>query len=167
MRARCYLVPLGLALMFVGSGCSRSPAEVAAATLKERGAGLGYTQMGSERHVTAVALLGPQYDDGDLALLADLPQLRQVTVHGATVTVAGLTSLQQLPRLRQLDVLELPWSAGLRDCLAGFPRLESLGVDGGGITEHHLAELRGLLPEVLLVGRPRPPVLDAISATRR
>ena len=93
-------------------------------------------------------------DWSGLAVLAALPNLQRLRLHG--ITDGGLAHLPQLP---QLEVLDLSGSAvdgsGLRH-LDDMPQLQALSLNRSAITDSGLASLRAVpqLEELRLDGNP-------------
>ena len=71
--------------------------------------------------------------DGELAILATLPQLEVLILNGATVTDAGLVHLEKLPLLRWVQL------------------------DRTQVTDAGMARLQRALPNAVITGWPRIP----------
>ncbi len=95
--------------------------------------------------------------DDDLKLLSSFPDLRELHLHGTTITDAGLKHLAGLTNLTYLGLIgaENITDEGLKE-LVGLQKLEELRIGNTGITDAGLKELAKLknLKMVGLIGTP-------------
>jgi len=96
------------------------------------------------RVVTVLDLIGTPIADGDLALIAQLPSLRELRLDATQVTDAGLVHLQKLPNLESLLLAATRVTdAGLLH-LQKLQKLKGLSLDETQVTDAGLLHLQKL-----------------------
>ncbi|NCY02468.1 MAG: hypothetical protein EBX36_06045 [Planctomycetia bacterium] len=95
----------------------------------------GYDILRSRTDVAILEMGNKDVGDDTLPLLADLPNLRELTLNDSSITDAGLPLLARLPRLESLRIARTGVTAeGVRAFLADPPpRLRQIDVSGNGI----------------------------------
>jgi len=95
----------------------------------------GYEILKQKADVTILEMGNKDVTDDTLALLGDLPNLKELTLNDSSVTDAGLAKLAQLSRLESLRIARTQVTAeGVRSFLAAPPpRLRQIDVSGNEI----------------------------------
>jgi hypothetical protein len=94
--------------------------------------------------LTELTLGNPAATDADVMILAGLPKLRGLSLMGAPVGDEALAVMKTLPSLRQLNIIGTKITdAGLAH-LSGLKDLEWIGLKGTAITDAGLAQLTTL-----------------------
>jgi internalin A len=115
----------------------------------------GKAQM-TDGHVTAVSLAATSITDGELAILAKLPQLADLSLPHTEVSSVGLAHLSTIKSLRKLDVGDTLLGDDALSSLAPLSNLRSLRLQGTLVEGQGLAALAGLtnLRELYLDNAP-------------
>ena len=94
-----------------------------------------YAIVATKRDVAILEMGNADVDDGTLDLLADLPQLRELTLNDSSITDAGLAKLSRLPKLETLRIARTQvTSEGVRRFLdAPPPQLRQIDVSGNDV----------------------------------
>lgn len=117
-------------------------------TLRLGGNNLSGAGLGALKHVKTLVLTGNKaFNDGSIPQLLLLDQLETLQLTLTRVTDAGLPALKALPKLRRLNLQQMPITSEGMKGLHEFPALETLllgqtRVDDGAVP--HLARLKGL-----------------------
>ena len=95
----------------------------------------GYDILRQKTDVAILEMGNKDVTDDTLAMLGDLPKLKELTLNDSSVTDAGLAKLAQLPRLESLRIARTQVTAdGVRAFLAAPPpRLRQIDVSGNDI----------------------------------
>jgi len=95
----------------------------------------GYEILRSKPDVAILEMGNKDVTDETLALLGDLPKLKELTLNDSSISDAGLATLARLPRLESLRIARTPITPeGVRAFLAAPPpRLRQIDVSGNGI----------------------------------
>jgi len=95
----------------------------------------GYEILKQKADVTILEMGNKDVTDDTLALLGDLPNLKELTLNDSSVTDAGLAKLAQLSRLESLRIARTQVTTeGVRAFLAAPPpRLRQIDVSGNEI----------------------------------
>jgi len=95
----------------------------------------GYDILKTRPDVVILEMGNKNVTDDTLALLSDLPMLKELTLNDSSVTDAGLAMLARLPRLESLRIARTQVTAdGVRAFLATPPpRLRQIDVSGNEI----------------------------------
>lgn len=109
----------------------------------------GYRILAERPDVVVLEMGNPDVTDATLALLTDLPRLRELTLNDSAVTDNGLATLARLPALETLRLARTKITAdGLRTFLeVPPPRLVQIDVSGLGIPATILREWKNAGPE--------------------
>jgi Leucine-rich repeat (LRR) protein len=120
----------------------------------------GLALLRSAKHLKRLTLVGREFDDRALALLADHDSLISLHITSPAITDDGLRHLSQLTGIKELWLSECPITdAGLRH-LARLERLESLLLDRTRITGTAFTQLHSL-GHLEMLGVSHAPVTDA------
>jgi len=95
----------------------------------------GYEILKQKPDVAILEMGNKDVTDDTLAMLSDLPKLKELTLNDSAITDAGLAKLAQLPRLESLRIARTQVTAeGVRSFLAAPPpRLRQIDVSGNDI----------------------------------
>lgn len=95
----------------------------------------GYDILKEKTDVVILEMGNKDVTDGTLAMLGELPKLKELTLNDSSVTDAGLATLAQLPRLESLRIARTQVTPdGVRAFLAAPPpRLRQIDVSGNDI----------------------------------
>jgi hypothetical protein len=95
----------------------------------------GYDILKARPDVAILEMGNEDVTDDTLAMLADLPKLRELTLNDSSITDAGLATLARLPRLESLRIARTQVTPdGVRAFLAEPPpRLRQIDVSGNDI----------------------------------
>lgn len=95
----------------------------------------GYEILRDKTDVAILEMGNKDVTDETLALLGDLPNLKELTLNDSSITDAGLPQLARLPRLESLRIARTAVTAdGVRAFLAAPPpRLRQIDVSGNAI----------------------------------
>lgn len=111
---------------------------------------------GADGQVVNVTLHPQQTTDATLALVAKLPGLERLILHGCPITDDGLVHLAGLTRLKELNLADCPITDAGLSSLSGLANLEVLNLassfgDSPQIKGHGLAALAALTKLQVLV----------------
>lgn len=84
--------------------------------------------------VVRVDLLGPQFDDQDLALLCDFPDLEWLQLYETKITGSGFAAVPNLRRLKEFDSIRSPLTDEGLSAFAGST-VRSFDIDEAAITD--------------------------------
>jgi hypothetical protein len=143
-----------LAIAMAAGGCQRGPAghpdEAAAVRIiRELGGSIAFED-GLERRVNKVYLNDTAVADADLAVVENLPKLRNLFLGRTKIGDAGLEHLARASQLETLGLNETRVTdAGLKS-LASLKRLKTVNLQATSVTANGAAELRRAIPGLIV-----------------
>ena len=150
------------------AGCSEGPpskAELDAISAMQRLQ--GQVKTNAEGHAVSLILAGADVHDAELVPVADLRDLKFLSLEGTPISDAGVAHLAKLADLQSLSLAQTKVTdAGLVH-LAGLSSLENLDLKGLAITDRGLAALApvaSLRRVYVSRGGPTPAGIDAIES---
>ena len=102
------------------------------------------SRLGDDFFRTAVSVVA--FNNGTMAAVAELPDIRRLDFVGSPATDAGLVHVRGLSRLERLNLADTQITDAGLEYLAGLPQLRAICLRGTNVTDAGVRRLQQALP---------------------